>query len=212
MNDEADRIEQGVLVAVIAIMLLVCSALSVRADGFTVSVESRPLFEVTTENPWLPPPPVTAAAMKPVVFVAYAPFKCPPCDIQKRDLKDFKSDEFVINVPDKFPIEVPYYPYTAWQDGNGKWWHLEQWSGTKDLISRWKGTRGEKQKPAFKATTNNYNPRWTWPGNLIDHLRTTHGVTDAMTQDQAEAVHDALHEGHSISQIRAYAKRHGYTK
>ncbi len=37
-------------------------------------------------------------------------------------------------------------------------------------------------------------PRWTWPGDLGDHLQSTHGVSvDGMSQAQMEATHNRLH-------------------
>lgn len=51
-----------------------------------------------------------------------------------------------------------------------------------------------------------YKPRWTWPGDLRTHLRQVHGVTESLTQDQAEALHDALHEGFTLQQLRTHFK------
>ena len=37
-------------------------------------------------------------------------------------------------------------------------------------------------------------PRWTWPGDLGDHLQSTHGVSiNGMSQAQMEAIHNQLH-------------------
>lgn len=57
-------------------------------------------------------------------------------------------------------------------------------------------------KPNNWPSYQGYNPRWTWPGDLRTHLRQVHGVTESLTQDQAEALHDALHEGYTLQQIR----------
>lgn len=217
MLDRQDRIEQGVCIAIVAVVTMAAIASQLRGDELhDRAAAAMAIHAAGTANPWFPPvPPPAAEEPKPVarpkVFVAYAPFHCPPCIVQKRDMKDWKPEEFDVQVPDKFPIDVPFYPYTAWQDQNGKWWHLPQWVSRADLIARWKATqRPVKQARAPPAGGNGwpamrgYQSRWTWPGDLRHHLQQTHGVGEAgrLTQDQAEALHDALHEGHSLHQIR----------
>ncbi len=46
-----------------------------------------------------------------------------------------------------------------------------------------------------------YRPRWTWPGNLLVHLREyPHSInTSAWTQDQREMYHDQWHDRHGAN-------------
>ena len=42
---------------------------------------------------------------------------------------------------------------------------------------------------------SDYRPRWTWPGDLRQHLRQTHKIdTATWTQDQREMYHDQWHD------------------
>lgn len=194
--EQTDKIEQGICVAVIVILLAVC------ASGYGDELHDRAAIAIAingTSNPWLPPvpkpetpkpKPPKAARLK--IYVAYAPFHCPPCETEKRDLAGWQSAEFEIDTPSKFPVAVPFYPYTAWQDPNGKWWHLEQWRGTADLVARWKLT----QRGVVKQSLTTGGPHWTHPRSIEAHLRIDHGVNPSgMSHEAMLNWHDRLHEG-----------------
>lgn len=162
-------------------------------------------------NPWYPPvpksqPKVTA---KPQVLVFFAPFPCPPCDVQRAEIKEWNDAPFKIVTTAKAPVQITFYPFTVWKNADGKWIYLESWKGRKDLIERWKRsqTNSAAQQPRHWLPMTGYQPGWTWPGDLRRHLQQTHGISEAgqLTQDQAEALHDKLHEGYSLQQIKGDA-------
>lgn len=54
-------------------------------------------------------------------------------------------------------------------------------------------------KPVTLYTTDTKPGHWTYPGDLSDHLRTTHGVSvDGMSKEQMLNMHDVLHESQPV--------------
>lgn len=54
-------------------------------------------------------------------------------------------------------------------------------------------------KPVTSYTVDTKPGHWTYPGDLADHLRTTHGKkVDGMTTEQMLNMHDALHESEPV--------------
>ena len=57
-------------------------------------------------------------------------------------------------------------------------------------------TRARTVTRSSSTVPNNYQARWTWPGNLSSHLSSTHGIdTSGMSRAEMMALHDQLHEG-----------------
>ena len=170
------------------------------------------------------------ATPKPEIWTFYAPFQCAPCEAQKADLKAWKDSPFAFRNGDvnNAPVKIESYPTTCWKV-EGKWWSYSGWHGVKHLESEW-------QRAASKATglatasaspggaaTRQFPPRqssgtghWTYPGNIRQHLQQSHGITAAeaamLTREQLESLHDALHEGRGVQQIRSWAKARGLSK
>lgn len=195
----------------------VAAAVALARSGH--ATESHPAPNRTESTP--------DAAERPVVFLYVAPFHCPPCEAAKRDIKAWKNSpmRFVV---DKSPtIQVDSYPTLHWNDSNGKGKIITGWPGIQSFEATWRATM-EAGKKAVEGSDRlgslspqapqprnryppmaGYRPGWTWPGDLRQHLLSTHGVSEAgeLTQDQAEALHDALHEGHSLEAIRRRLSR-----
>ena len=54
-------------------------------------------------------------------------------------------------------------------------------------------------KPATSYTVDTKPGHWTYPGDLSDHLRTTHGVSvDGLSKEQMLNYHDVLHESQPV--------------
>lgn len=175
---------------------------AIGGGGFTVTEGQAAPFVVTYEcEP-------SRAATRPVV-VLYTAKWCAPCQSAKAALKAAKLPfdiEYIDVSNGGQPSWCVTIPAFAW-DVNGKTRYVLGFPGVKQLIKTWEGT----QKPAPKAAANHYTPGWTWPGDLRHHLQATHGISDAsaLTQDQAEQLHDALHNGWTYEHIKRYAIRHG---
>lgn len=137
----------------------------------------------------------------------FTSLSCGPCRAAKEKLTEkvlkgfpFRLIEIDNDIHKGWDKEVPAF---VWEVGNKTHWYIG-FPGVEQLVAGWKGTQ-----PGTKMVVRNnypamygYRPRWTWPGNLAYHLRMAHGVGESLTQDQMEAVHDALHEGYSLQQIR----------
>lgn len=140
---------------------------------------------------------------------------CVPCQQAKAELNDVKLpfDIKIIDVSNGGqPDWCDSLPAFAW-DHKGQTRYVLGWPGVKKLIKQWEATN--KEQPHARSSPANrwpamtgYQPGWTWPGDLRQHLQSTHGVNEAgqLTQDQAEALHDALHQGYSLQQIRSRLK------
>lgn len=151
-------------------------------------------------------PPAKAKAAKRPTIAMYSTANCQPCATAKSELKATKDLPFDVVFDAKPTINVESFPTFHWSNERGHW-QTSGWDGVEKLEATWKSS----QEPLRRSqTSTRYRARWTWPGDLRQHLRATHGVTDALTQEQAERVHDALHEGYTVSQIRAYAKSRGW--
>lgn len=162
------------------------------------------------------------AKSKPEIWTFYAPFHCDPCDAEKADLKEWKDAPFAFRNGDinNAPVMIESYPTTAWQV-DGKWWSYSGWHGTEHLEREWK--RSQSKASHTSAGSGGHagtltqagslaTRRYTWPGDLRHHLRTTHGITESLTHEQAVMVHDAIHSGYSVAQIRAWARARGMIK
>lgn len=52
--------------------------------------------------------------------------------------------------------------------------------------------------PPAQATSTQFGRHWSYPGEIDDHLRQTHGkTTTGMTREEMLNLHDAIHEGRS---------------
>ena len=197
------------------------SVLADEATYWRARVQATLAIHEAETNPWLPPvpqkapesPPPPKSDMKidhrPIVYRLTANW-CAPCRALSASLtKDVRAKlPFQIvdwDVDAKGYMGAPTIPAFWWKSPQGN--RRVSWSSIEHLVKTWE----ETQKPAGKTTAHNsypafngYRPRWTWPNELRAHLQSTHGVSEAagLTQDQAEALHDALHEGYSLQQIR----------
>jgi len=221
--DRQDRIGNALIVAALAVILLVVVSVTAKGDDaayWDARVKAAiAIHQAEQANPWYPPVPVAKpevpappkAESRPKIQMFTATW-CGPCQSAKAAIKAAK-----------FPFDVEYVdvsnggqpgwcasiPAFAWQ-ANGQTRYVLGFPGADQLTRKWQAT----QNPAVKATADAYTPGWTWPGDLKRHLLTTHGVHEAagLTQDQAEQVHDALHNGYSVNQIRKYAISRGLIK
>lgn len=193
--------------------------------GFKVTeggYSSGPAFRVTYDNPWFPPkppppppPPQQSADERPVVEFLSAEW-CGPCKVAKAALTVKVREKLPFRIRDRDVDKEGWQgesgiPVFRWETPTGPM-HIG-WHSVDNLVSEWKRTTTKVKTVQPQASTRNrwpsmagYRARWTWPHkqSLADHLRTTHGVNEAyqLNQDQLEAVHDALHEGYSLQQIR----------
>ncbi|MES2790088.1 MAG: hypothetical protein V4719_10730 [Planctomycetota bacterium] len=220
-----------VLAAMIVIVVLLVASTSANAEGgFTVTAgtvsgtnTSGGGYTITYENPWYPPKPqpkpkpkVQALAdvdQRPIVYRLTASW-CGPCQALSAYLTKA--------VRDKLPFQIIDWNVDTqgWMGASSIpafWWKAPRgnlrcpWSNVENLVATWKASQAPVVKAGAKsdaqAAADNYQPGWTWPGDLRQHLHATHGIGEAsqLTQDQAEQLHDALHQGYSAEQIRRYA-------
>lgn len=130
-------------------------------------------------------PPAKAA--KRIVYL-YTQAGCPPCDAAKVALAGAELPFTVIVA--KPTIAVLSFPTFHWTDSKSKEWVSVGWNGTKHLVGQW------QQTERTTVARSTYHARWTWPGSLSSHLRSTHGINPTgMSQDDMERAHDAAHEG-----------------
>lgn len=202
LNTE-DRIENAVIVAVLAFVALLVGSAMIRADESTEYYRAKSAAAIAIADDWpppKPPPKPPTVSRLPVVYL-YSMANCRPCEQAKLDLAAAKDLPFriVFATPS---IAVDLFPTLHWNDyaGNGR--TSTGWDGLEKFKATWKVTQSPRQ-----ARLNTI-PH-SWPGDLRSHLRHAHGVTEALTEQQARGMHDALHSGYSLSQIRAYAQRHG---
>jgi len=167
---------------------------------FISSVGAEERYSVTVHN-------LAKAVKRPTVSM-YSTANCQPCITAKKELKAAKDLPFDVVFDAKPTINVESFPTFHWSNERGNW-QTSGWDGVEKLKASWKSSQDQKQRT---QTATRYRARWTWPGDLRQHLRATHGITESLTQEQAERVHDALHEGYTVSQIRAFAKSRGMIK
>lgn len=213
-HDHRQAMITATFVALTAFAVLCVLLSAVGAAEYSVTVE--PSAYVVTVETAKPP-----AKAKPEIWTFYAPFHCPPCVTQKADLKAWKDAPFTFRIGDinNAPVVIESYPTTAWQV-DGKWWSYSGWHGTEHLEREWKRSQSTKAKPGDQHSSRGTHQsqslsgttRYTWPGDLRHHLRTTHGITESLTHEQAVMVHDAIHSGYSVNQIRSWARSRGYIK
>lgn len=211
--DPQDKIEANLLT--LAVAVVAGAVLSVYARGderFTVTVHDAA-------------PVATKVAKKRPTVSMYSTANCQSCQIAKRDLKAAKDLPFDVIFDAKPTFVVESFPTFHWQSPDEKSWQTTGWDGLERFTATWKATQS-KQSPTSQASSvptttstiragrvihqdTGYRARWTYPGEIRQHLRTVHGVTESMTTAEAERVHDLLHDGYTANQIRAYARRNG---
>ena len=207
----------SLVIAVIVAVLIGQATISYGSDGeyWKAKVASAIAIKRSlngVSESLIPDSPVVKS--RPKVYIAFAPFYCPPCEIQKSAIQGWNPEEFDIEVVSsgQFPVQISSYPCTAWKNSSGEWVRLPQWTGRAALIATWNLSQQPKSastRPQSAVRSQNaYNPQWTWPGNLKQHLQSTHGVPNAsnLTQDEAERLHDSLHNNGGSSGKR---KRRG---
>lgn len=182
-------------------LFLLLSALTADVGGFTVSRGEVPVFNVSRgvlPTSTIPQPPKVT---KPVVFVEYARFNCPPCE----DMKAVKWGNAPFELkPGPAQIPAQHYPWVHWQDASGKWRYLESWSGKQDLIQRWELT--QKPKPVVNPLAGNHPTVGVKGMTMEYHLRVDHGIdTRGLTAAELQKAHDACHSGRvTVKQINDY--------
>jgi hypothetical protein len=138
---------------------------------------------------------------RPIVTVYKADFACPPCERMKKE-----ADQLPVKPSFQEPTKAVKewidkdtknrgYPVIHYQIGE-KWYYHSGYNGVDDFKKWWteKNARGTKLIQPYSS--NAYTPHWTWPGNLAQHLRDTHGINPSgMSQDQMEQAHDRSHDG-----------------
>lgn len=137
---------------------------------------------------------------RPVVTV-YTIDGCVPCQRMKNEAKDLpvkasfqKPTKEVKEWVDEKPNERGY-PVIHYKRGQ-QWYYHSGYRGVDDFKKWWGEEKATGVKPILPYSSNAYTPHWTWPGNLAQHLRSTHGINpDGMTQDQMEQAHDRSHDG-----------------
>ncbi len=200
-----------VAVAVFAGLCAVCSGdeseLLARAKA-AIAIQASLHNEASdTGGTDAPETAVAPKASRPVVYAIYSPSFCPPCNDQKRDVKDWTDAPFDVKpLAGQSPIPIEGYPTTLWRV-NGVWWSFSGWHGRKHLESEWKRsqdatvpkasrTSGGAVTSGNKSTVRSGGLHWTYPGSIEHHLRTTHGQNvTGLTREQMLDLHDRLHEG-----------------
>ena len=201
-----------------AVACLCVLALSARADesAYWRARVSASVHLQAEQNPWYPPVPQPKAVEKPKAdqrprVRMYVATWCAPCQSAKATIKSSKLPfdiEYVDVSNGGQPNWCSTIPAFAW-DVKGQTRYVLGFPGSKQLVATWESS----QKPV-KVSANRYTPRWSWPADLRQHLQRAHGVSEAagLSQDEAEMVHDALHEGHSLQAIKRHAISKGLIK
>ncbi len=137
----------------------------------------------------------------------YSASWCSVCHVAEAVIKKHKDLPFFIKIIDidvsgkpkgfdSLSPDLQTIPHFEWDTDKGRVY--SKWGGVEDLIRKWNNTRLSSfpEKNVIQSSADNYIPRWTWPGNLAQHLKTRHRQSvDGLTQDQLESLHDSLHEG-----------------
>lgn len=155
---------------------------------------------------------------KPIVRVYYSDFRsCLPCRLLRDDIGSLSSDSLAglpfVFEPSTPPEWVTGTPAIHWE-GADEWsvMYFDEWQGVSDFVLKWKSSQTKKTQTVKTKESargrDTYSPRWTWPGDLGQHLRQVHGIdTTGMNQDDLERTHDNLHEGSRSSNTQSI-RRH----
>ena len=220
--DRTAQVDRAFIITVIAIVSLLFVTCGASADTWNDRAAAAIAIHNAIEtNPWLPPVPPkapesppppksgTKVDQRPIVYRLTANW-CAPCRALGAALTKDVRDKLPFQIVDwdvdrQGYMGAPTIPAFWWKSPQGN--RRVSWSSIGHLVTTWEAT----QKPAAKATANNYTPSWTYPGEIRRHLMSTHGIAEAgsLSQDDAERVHDALHNGFTPTQIRRYALQHG---
>ena len=189
----------------IAVMLLGATAdvdvslMRARAKA-AVEVAAVSVVQHVSDVPKKDTTPVPPKVAKPVVFVEYASFGCPPCEQMKR--QSWVDAPFKLK-PGTAQIPAQHYPWVHWQDSVGKWRYLESWGGKQDLIQRWELT--QEPKPVANPLAGNHPTVGVKGMTMEYHLRVDHGIdTRGLTAAELQKAHDAVHAGISVQRINDY--------
>lgn len=210
-----NRVLDAVLILV-AWAIVACSAFGDDATYWKAKATSAIAIE-TANNPWFPPPPPPPppppshhAAKRAVVYRLHAKW-CGPCKSVEKMLTKEVREKLPFDIEDWDVDErgwmgAPQIPAFWWKSPKGPL--RIQWTNIETLVKTWEFNQKQQASTAARSgwpSMAGYRSRWTWPGDLRRHLMSTHGVSEAnqLSQDQAEALHDALHEGYSLRQIKA---------
>jgi hypothetical protein len=192
-----------------------------RASEVPDSVNGKEVISVENEPQTVPDgngsqtansQPETTAAVR--LFVTHAPFSCPPCDafdraVARGDLAGFEIE----SCGDFYGIRS--YPAIRWDDASspsGK----KVLYGWSDSYSAWLKRNLLPQKESLSVATAMSHSEmkalhdslhgggsWTWPGDLAEHLRTTHGVPiDVDTNYRASAINSPRVSLRSVTRWR----------
>lgn len=157
----------------------------------------------------------------PVLFISYAPFTCPPCDQLKADVAAGKFSDFQTQVATDW---IPRgYPAIRWQE-DGKYKSIVGYDantlpflkarllGQKNLVAAQEILY--QPEPVRQIVVQRMSgPTWTWPGDLAQHLSTTHGVdVSGMSFTDLRATHDNLHNGQRGYQAAMPTRRVQYVR
>lgn len=213
-----------ITLAVLVVVVSVLGVATLRGDDSVDSLRARAAVAIAIHNarpePVVPPPPSELGKPKDERFVVkmYTATWCAPCQTAKIAVKAAVKEG-------KLPFDIEFVDVS--NGGQPDWcssipafgWQVEKqtryvlgFPGMPQLIRQWEQSRKPQNARAPPANhwpaMHGYKPSWTWPGDLRSHLRSSHGVNEAgqLTQDQAEALHDQLHSGRSLNQIRARFK------
>lgn len=176
-SDPQDRIEQGALVAVITIMLLVVLSMQVRGDELRYRAAAAIAIHGTS-NPWYPPAPKPKPdAPKPpkadtdaIDFTFYTFDGCVPCRAVKADIKakkfPFPVKEFDVNKNER-PEFITTVPAFSFRGRDGKLLYYPPadlpedqrgYVGAAAMIEMVRKSQ-EPPKPKPKATTSLLTPQ-----------------------------------------------------
>jgi len=220
-HDQRQAMITATFVALTAFAVLCVLLSAVGAAEYSVTVE--PSAYVVTVETAKPPAKSTS------VVNLYSATWCAPCQAAKAELKAAAKDlPFTVRIVDVSNGGQPGYvkslPWVSWPKAEGEVWQ-RSYPGVKELVSEWQNTQskashtsvssagraGTSIKMAIRATHH-----WTYPGEIRSHLQQSHGITAAeaamLTREQAESIHDAIHEGTSVTRIRTWARSRGYIK
>lgn len=202
--------------AIVAIVLIGQATISFGEDGeyWKAKAASAIAIAATIDVKPVHPSPAKSAASRPVLDF-YSASWCGYCRIPEAAYTPavLAAQPFTLNKLDYDNQPSNLKPYSgkipAFVDRETGKVVSVGWPGINELIAVWEMETGRKsskpklspQPAAASRSQNSYNPQWTWPGNLRQHLQSTHGIANAgsLTQDEAEQMHDQLHNNQGRS-------------